>query len=497
MLRRVASKLAGKHGPLGVFAEYPVLLQLGIICTCAEMAWATLLFTMQFYFMDEILPLETPQFVASKVAFALVAFTGAETLFKYPMGSLADRFGVRRFVLLALSVCCITPIAATYATLWWEFIPLRILDGFAAAALWPCMSALMARSVPREAKAAAMSVFNAAYMFGLAVGPMCGLLIASWRHTNRDVFPFCSLIMFTGLAVAWRYIPHHVPSSEVHGESLKEERGLLKGRPMLVRMMFLYALSQVGVGILGPTVLGYVKLQFGLVEHDLPKLMVIPALAVVGIALPLGRVADYIGRAKAVWISYVLATVGIVMIASSSRFRPTEGMISLPLVIFGLGVLLMVASYILGTPAWLGITSLLVDDKRQAQALSLMQTAQGCGVVVALATVASAGHLMANANRWGDKLGDRIRIHGVHHHLRHLPKEVPLSIWLWISAGVFAPVLIGTLLWVREPEHAAGPAAESEGDDDGDSASVPGLETFPGNGTHGVNLPDSSRTSAS
>ena len=442
------------------------------------MAWATLLFTMQFYFMDEILPLETPQFVASKVAFALVAFTGAETLFKYPMGSLADRFGVRRFVLLALSVCCVTPVLAAFATLWWEFIPLRVLDGFAAAALWPCMSALMARSVPREAKAAAMSVFNAAYMFGLAVGPMCGLLLATWRHTNRDVFPFCALIMFVGLMVAWRYIPHHVPASEVHGESLREESGLLKGRPMLVRMLFLYALSQMGVGILGPTVLGYVKVQFGLVEHDLPKLMVIPALAVVGIALPLGRVADYIGRAKAVWISYVLATAGIVMIASSSRFKPTEGMISLPLIIFGLGVLLMVSSYILGTPAWLGITSLLVDDKRQAQALSLMQTAQGCGVVLALATVASAAHLMAKANTLSDKFHIKMHIRGMRNPIQRFPEEVPISIWLWISAGIFASVLLGTLLWVREPHHA--PEAEADAVDDMATTSGAGTES---NGT--------------
>lgn len=447
-------RLLGKSGPLGVFAEYPVLLQLGLICTCAEMAWATLLIVMEFYFKDELFVgpnVQSSQFIASKVAFAFLAFAGAETLFKYPMGALADKYGARRFVILALSICCITPflmwgLGTLFKGQWWPFIPIRAIDGFAAAALWPAMSALMSRAVPREAKAAAMSVFNAAYMVGLAIGPMTGLYLGHRFGSNLYVFPFCAGLMAIGLVLALRFIPRTVRATAMHGEDLGEERALLRGRPMLVKMMALYALSQVGVGILAPIIPIYIDEQFDLQQADLPRLIALPALFIVLIAVPLGRVPDSIGRARAVWISYALAALGMVCIALTSRFPRTTDFSSLPFALFGFGMLAMIVSYILGTPAWLGLTSLQVDDKKQAQALSLMQTAQGLGVVFAFALVASAGHLMTTA----DKVRARIRHQDVTDIVERTKDAVPLSVWFWLAAGIFVVCLIGTLLFVRE-----------------------------------------------
>ncbi|MBW3637091.1 MAG: MFS transporter [Armatimonadetes bacterium] len=460
-------RLFGKSGPLGVFVEYPALLHLGLICVFAEMAWATLLIVMEFYFKEELFVGQfgqSEQFVASKIAFAFLAFAGAETVFKYPMGALADKYGPRRFVILALAVSCVTPIAmwalgSVFKGQWWPFIPLRAVDGFAAAALWPAMSALMTRAVPRETRAAAMSVFNAAYCLGLAVGPMAGLYLGHVFGTNLLVFPFTAALMAIGLVLALRFIPRTVRSPDFHGENIQEERALLKGRPMLVKMMAIYALSQVGVGILAPTIPIYIDSQFGLKQADLPRLIALPALLIVLIAVPLGRLPDSIGRARAVWISYVLAALGMICIASTSRFAPTTDLSSLPVALFGFGMLAMVISYILGTPAWLGLTSLQVDDKKQAQALSLMQTAQGFGVVIAFALVASAGHLMTTA----DKVRARLRHQDVAQVIDVTRDAVPLSVWFWLSTAVFLICLVATLLFVRESgehgdDHAAAEA---------------------------------------
>ncbi|HEX8463714.1 MAG TPA: MFS transporter [Abditibacterium sp.] len=446
-------KLLGKSGPLGVFVEYPALLHLGLICLCAEMAWATLLLVLEFYFKEELFTgtnLQSEQFVASKIAFAFLAFAGFETIFKYPMGALADKYGPRRFVLLALSICCVTPVlmwlfGTHFRGQWWPFIPLRAVDGFAAAALWPAMSALMSRAVPREAKAAAMSVFNAAYCLGLAIGPMTGLYLGHRFGTNLLVFPFCAGLMAIGLVVALRLVPR-TQRGEMHGENLDEERALLRGRPMLVRMMALYALSQVGVGILAPTIPIYIDSQFGLKQADLPRLIALPALFIVLVAIPLGRLPDSLGRARSVWISYVLAAVGMLGIALSSRFAPTTDPSSLPMALFAGGMLAMIVSYILGTPAWLGLTSLQVDDSKQAQAMSLMQTAQGFGVVIAFALVASAGHLMTTAQ----KVRARFDHRNVTAIIDSTKDAVPLSMWFWLAAIIFALCLVGTLVWVRE-----------------------------------------------
>lgn len=446
-------KLLGRGGPLGVFFEFPALLQLALVSTCAEMTWATLLIVLEYYFKDELLVGETPQFVASKVALAFLAFTGAETLFKYPMGTLADRYGPRRFVLLALSICTVTPILmGVFGSIfrlshysWVPFIPLRALDGFAAAALWPAMSALMSRAVPREAKATAMSVFNAAYVLGLAIGPPLGLLIGHLLHTNLYVFPFMAAIMGAGLVLAIRTVPH-TAKMDGHGESMADDRAMLRGKPMLLRMMALYALSQVGVGLLAPTLPLYLGTQFGIGQGDLPKLLPIPAILVLAIAIPLGRLPDTLGQAKSVWISYALAVAGMLGIAGSSLFKPTHGFNQLSLYVFGLGLVLMIVSYILGTPAWLGLTSVQVDDTKQAQALSLMQTAQGVGVVIAYVAVASAGHFLSSF----EKVRGRFHNKTIE-HFRHYD-TVPLSMWFWLALGVFALCFLGTLLYVKEPK---------------------------------------------
>ena len=444
------NKVKERGGPFALFHQYPMLLRLGIISTCAETTWATLLFVLTYYFKDELLQGESEQYIASKIALALMAFTGAETLLKYPMGSLADRFGPRRFVITAMSLCSITPILMTvfgYLTkAWWPLIPLRAIDGMAAAALWPSMSALMSRSVPREAKATAMSVFNGAYVAGLSVGPVLGLLLGHILGTNLYVFPFTALLMMVGLGIALKSIPPEAPNAEMHGESLKEELAILRGHPMLIRMMGLYALSQVGVGILAATMFLYIADQFGIEQVDLPRLLPIPALLVLAVAIPLGRLPDKIGQAKSVWVSYILAAVGMLCIASSSLFAPDKHPISLPLCLFGAGVGMMIFSYILGTPAWLGLTSLQVDETKQARALSLMQASQGAGVVVAYILVASAGHLLTTVEKVRSKL----------HHQAIVLKPadiVPLSMWFWVATVIFTVCLIGTLIYVRDVKH--------------------------------------------
>ena len=110
-------------------------------------------------------------------------------------------------------------------------------------------------------------------------------------------------------------------------------------------------------------------------------------------------------------------------------------------------MLFLAVSFILGTPAWLGLTSLQVEDHRQAEALSLMQTAQGLGVVIGLGSVAAAGYLLGQWHKVVVK------------HDIHIPNAVktldavPINVWLYVCVAVFAICLIGTLLWVREPEH--------------------------------------------
>lgn len=446
--------LRSPDGPLGVFVRYPVLLKLAAVSVCAEIAWATLLIVLQYHFKDEVLRNQAQQLIAARIATVAFAFIACETILKYPMGTLSDRFGPRPMIFFALGLATISPLLMTKATQWWHFVPLRAIDGIAAAALWPAMSSLMARSVPHEAKSAAMSVFNGAYCAGLAVGPMIGLFIGH-QFGNPAVFPVCSVVLLCGLGIAATVLTGDLGRKVVseHHEGIN-----LRRKPQLLKMMVLYGLSQCAVGMLANVFVLYIDEQFHIHEGDLPRLIVVPALLIGALALPIGHMADKIGRARAVWISYVLATVGMFIVGCSSFFAPTVGWISLPLFIFGCGMMLLIASYILGTPAWLGLASVQVDEAHQAKVLSLMQTSQGIGVVVGAGMVMSASALLVRSERAYLALDRKLPgLHLSERGARFVEMDaLPIAFWLWAAAAVFLLCLIGTLLWVREPEHLLG-----------------------------------------
>jgi MFS family permease len=443
------------QGPLGIFVLYPVLLRLALVSICAEIAWATLIVVLQYHFKDDLLGGHATQLIAARVATVTFAFVACETILKYPMGALCDRLGPRPMIFFALGIATISPLLMTQASQWWHFVPLRCIDGVAAAALWPAMSSLMARSVPREAKSAAMSVFNGAYCAGLAIGPMAGLYLGH-KFGNSAVFPLCALVMILGLIIAASVLTGNL-GRRVEGEH--HEGISLRGKPMLLRMMALYALSQAAVGMIANVFVLYIDEQFNIHEGDLPRLILLPALFVAALALPIGHTADRIGRAKAVWISYVLATLGMLLVAFTSRMEPTTQMLSWPVAIFSVGLLFLVASYILGTPAWLGLTSLQVDEKHQGKAMSLMQTSQGVGLVFGAGLVMSAGALLVRSERLYKAIDERWpRLHLSERFAERGVAFVeldtlPISFWLWAAVGVFFLCLVGTLLWVREPEH--------------------------------------------
>ncbi|HEY0076267.1 MAG TPA: MFS transporter [Abditibacteriaceae bacterium] len=451
MHRSLLSSLRSPDGPLGVFVQYPVLLRLAVVSVCAEIAWATLIIVLQYHFKDDVLRNQAQQLIVARVATVTFAFVACETILKYPMGALSDRFGPRPMIFFALILATISPLLMTQASEWWHFVPLRALDGIAAAALWPAMSSLMARSVPRQAKSAAMSVFNGAYCAGLAVGPMAGLFLGH-HFGNKAVFPLCALVLVLGLIIAATVLTGGVGNRA----EFKPDGGIdLLRKPQLLKMMALYALSQCAVGMMANVFVIFMDNQFNIHEGDLPKLIVGPALFIGAIALPIGHMADKIGRARAVWISYVLAVAGMLIVASSSLFEPTKTWLSLPLFIFGTGLFLLIASYILGTPAWLGLASLQVDEAHQAKAMSLMQTSQGLGLVLGSGLVMTSSALLVRSENAYLAL-DR-RLPGLHLSERgaHFIEmdAMPIEFWLWAAAFVFLLCLIGCLLWVREPEH--------------------------------------------
>jgi DHA1 family tetracycline resistance protein-like MFS transporter len=101
-------------------------------------------------------------------AYAVMQFTAAPIL-----GSLSDRFGRRKIILLALAGSAIDYVIMGWApTLAWLFVA-RIISGMTAGALAAC-NAYIADVTPPEKRAQGFGLVGAAFGFGFAIGPAIG-----------------------------------------------------------------------------------------------------------------------------------------------------------------------------------------------------------------------------------------------------------------------------------------------------------------------------------
>lgn len=105
-------------------------------------------------------------------------------------GSLADRIGPRRALILGLLVAAAGTLSliAVHAT--WQAFPAAALTGLGAAISWPAQDALLAVTVPAEQRSDVFSIRHATMNAGLGVG---GLLAAAIVRDGGSVSRFVVL----------------------------------------------------------------------------------------------------------------------------------------------------------------------------------------------------------------------------------------------------------------------------------------------------------------
>lgn len=106
------------------------------------------------------------------LGFVVSVYGAVQLITQIPLGKLSDRRGRKRLMIAGLLVFAVMPLLYLYATNAYQLIPIRILGGIGASAVWPLAMAMIIDQAKQ--RGAAMGWYNATFYSALAFGPLIG-----------------------------------------------------------------------------------------------------------------------------------------------------------------------------------------------------------------------------------------------------------------------------------------------------------------------------------
>jgi DHA2 family multidrug resistance protein-like MFS transporter len=165
--------------------------------------------------------------------------------FLVTMGSLGDRIGRRRVLLLGASVFGLGSILAAFSSSAWMLILARALLGVAGATLLPSTLALINAMFSNEhERTKAIAMWSASLPIGGAIGPLVGgalLNYFQWGSVFLISVPAMIILLIAGPV----FLPEHRDSSGVHPDMLSV------GLSLVAVLTIIYGLQEFAIGEAG------------------------------------------------------------------------------------------------------------------------------------------------------------------------------------------------------------------------------------------------------
>ncbi|MDE3245592.1 MAG: MFS transporter [Acidobacteriota bacterium] len=147
-----------------------------------------------YYLLVPLLPIYARELHLGQMRVGLLfgSYAIALVMVTLPLGSLADRVGRRKPMLLGLLALGSTTLLFLFAKSYWLLVLARGLQGAAGAATWIPGMALLADYFPREQRGKAMGTAFACANLGVLTGPpLSGYLTQSFGASAPFILGFC------------------------------------------------------------------------------------------------------------------------------------------------------------------------------------------------------------------------------------------------------------------------------------------------------------------
>ena len=174
-------------------------------------------------FVIPFLPVLASNLGASEFGLGMIAAVFALSMgISQPLaGSLSDRYGRKRFLLVGLSVFSVCGFAYTTASSVLDITIIRFIQGFGAGMVFPVAMAYMGDLAPSNSEGRYMAIFNISLLAGIGSGPLIGGIL-------KDAFGMSAAFYAMGIfgALAWLLALLVLPESRSN-EALKATNTIL------------------------------------------------------------------------------------------------------------------------------------------------------------------------------------------------------------------------------------------------------------------------------
>ena len=300
--------------------------------------------------------LETPE---TLMGFVAAASTLPGVLFSLPAGSLSDRWGRKKVLLVSSIVFASAPFLYIFINSWWQLILVRFYHGFATAIFVPvARAAIIDRYTSKRGER--ISTFTSATIMGRGIAPFLGgfiLSITLWNY--QIVYLIVSIIGLAVFLMTLLFLKEQEDTSRVHlpesSSSPSQESGepdstygwkdIFKNLDILL-VSSTEAAARYVYGALEFFLIGYLK-DIAQLDPSLIGMTVGMQFILIPIVSPfMGRLSDRIGRKMLIVMGLTVSGFPLIVIPYMTSFLPLLA-ISLT---YGFGFSMVISS----TPALVG-----------------------------------------------------------------------------------------------------------------------------------------------
>ncbi|GAX88945.1 MDR family MFS transporter [Effusibacillus lacus] len=220
-------------------------------------------------------------------------------------GSLADRYGRKPVMMIALIVEMISMTGFVFADSLWEFAVLAILNGMGMAMFFPAANAQVADVVPEEKRAEVFALLHTALNVGAAAGPLLGLAVFTKNPQLVFALSACAFLIYTVLV--WWKVPETLPS-EIKANTIRSKAPKLGFREH--KNLYLMTFFALPVGMLYTQVEStfplHLKDHYDNYLSVFTWLMTINGTTVILLQMWIARQTEHFARHKVILASYFL-----------------------------------------------------------------------------------------------------------------------------------------------------------------------------------------------